>query len=146
MICLFEGLLPNPDLPLKVNRDLHVALTPKPSIRDGVLKTVTSLVVRPPSVEDTRFIKLSVSVSFKYSVTDTGLGCECNVNVCVLGSDLMWLQHRVILMSNSCPSHCPICDQPLLPCWKVWTCRFWQVFGRGGWGLVPRREFFACYG
>ncbi len=48
--------------------------------------------------------------------------------VCVLGSDLMWLQH--ILMSNSWPSRCPSCDQPLLPCWKVWTWCFWQVFGR----------------
>jgi hypothetical protein len=79
-------------------------------------------------------------VSFTYSVTDTGIGCECNVNVCVLGSDLMWLQR--ILMSNSWPSRCPSCDQPLLPCWKVWTWCFWQVFGRDGWGLVARWEFF----
>ena len=63
---------------------------------------------------------------------------------CVLGSDLMWLQH--ILMSNSWPSRCPSCDQTLLPCWKVWTWCFWQEVSRGGWGLVPRRDFFSYYG
>ena len=63
------------------------------------------------------------------------------MNVCVLGSDLMWFQH--ILMSNSWSSHCPSCDQPLLPRWKVWTWRFWKAFGRGGWGIVARRDFFC---
>ena len=23
-----------------------------------------------------------------------------------------------------------------------WTCRFWQSFGRGGWGVVAHRDFF----
>ena len=62
------------------------------------------------------------------------------MNVCVLGSDLMWFQD--ILMSNSWTSRCPSCDQPLLPCWKVWPWRFGQSFGRCGWGIVARREFF----
>jgi hypothetical protein len=53
----------------------------------------------------------------------------------------MWFQH--ILMSNSWSSHCPSCDQPLLPRWKVWTWRFWKEFGRGGWGLVARWDFFC---
>ncbi len=79
-------------------------------------------------------------VSFTYSATHNRIGREYNVNVCVLGSDLMWLKH--ILMSNSWPSRCPSCDQPLLPCWKVWTWCYWQLFGRGDWGLVARREFF----
>jgi hypothetical protein len=52
----------------------------------------------------------------------------------------MWFQD--ILMSNSWPSRCPSCDQPLLPCWKVWPWHFWQAFGRGGWGIFSRRDFF----
>jgi hypothetical protein len=52
----------------------------------------------------------------------------------------MWLQH--ILMSNSWPSLSPSCDQTILPCWKVWTWRFWLTFGRDGWGIDARRDFF----
>ena len=62
------------------------------------------------------------------------------MNFCVLGSDLMWFQH--ILMYNSWPSRCLSCDQPILPRWKVWTWRFWKTFGRGGWGVVARRDIF----
>ena len=52
----------------------------------------------------------------------------------------MWFQD--ILMSSSWSSRCPSFDHPLLPCWKAWTWRFWKAFGRGGWGIVVRREFF----
>ncbi len=52
--------------------------------------------------------------SFTHSITHRGLGRVCNMKVCALGSDLMWWQH--ILLSNSWPPRCPLCDQPLLPC------------------------------
>ena len=90
--------------------------------------------------EGARFSKLPVRCQFYVLRHEKGIGRECNVIVCVLGSDLMWLQH--ILMSNSWTSRCPSCDQPLLPCWKVWTWCFWQSFGRGDWGLVVRWDFF----
>jgi hypothetical protein len=83
--------------------------------------------------EGARFSKLPVRCQFYVLRHEKGIGRECNVIVCVLGSDLMWLQH--ILMSNSWTSRCPSCDQPLLPCWKVWPWRFWLAFGRGGWGI-----------
>ncbi len=56
----------------------------------------------------------------------------------------MWWQH--IPLSNSRSSRCPSWDQHLLLCWKMWSWRFWQVFRRVGWGLVARRDFFACNG
>jgi hypothetical protein len=65
--------------------------------------------------------------SFTYSTSHHGLGCVCNVNVCVIGSDLTWWQH--IVLSNSWPSRCPTCDEPLLPRWKMWPWLFWQFGG-----------------
>ena len=52
--------------------------------------------------------------SFTHCATHSGRGRACNMKVFVLGSDLMWWQH--ILMSNSWPSRCPSCDNPVRPC------------------------------
>ncbi len=60
--------------------------------------------------------------SFTHSTTHTVLGRACNMHICVLGSDLMWWQH--ILLSNSWPSRCPSCDQPLLPCFLLHFAHF----------------------
>ena len=45
-------------------------------------------------------------------------------------------------MSNSWPSRCPSCDQPSFLAGRCGHGAFGSCLGRGGWGLVARRDFF----
>ena len=62
--------------------------------------------------------------SFTHCATYNGCGRACNMKVFVLGSELMWWQH--ILMSNSWPSRCPSCDNPVRPCFHSVFRRRWE--------------------
>jgi hypothetical protein len=89
-------------------------------------------------------LKSFVFKAVVFTSAHSGLGRACNVNVCVLGSELMWWQH--ILLSNSWPSRCPSCDQPLLPSWTCGHGVFGSFVGRGCWGIDARMDFFSCNG